>query len=254
MYYGGHVREIEDIGELKSLGMDFGEVVIKNEASRSYWGSNKISSNAGDGFFLLAHGPHEGNPNSLENLEKNYLPALRETVLTARRMGINFLTTHLWMDSRYVSAEIISAKIRALNELREFGRQEGVTVSLENLSESRADLEAILSVIPDLALTLDIGHAELLTDLNRSFEIISDFGHSIKHLHVHDNRGGVGVKDDLHLPLGEGIIDFEGIFRELHERGYDRTITLELKPEEIKSSLIFLRNLIDRIAKTSAVN
>jgi sugar phosphate isomerase/epimerase len=56
-------------------------------------------------------------------------------------------------------------------------------------------------------------------------------------MHVHDNRGGVRLEDDLHLPLGQGNIDYPAIFTELKLRGYDSTITMELKPEELNQSL-----------------
>lgn len=247
MLYGSHVRKLEDIDWLESNGLDFGEVVLKDIESREYWKSNSCFCARRKAFFLIAHGPHEGNPNSLENLHGNYMPSLRDTVLTVSRIGIHFLTTHLWMDSRHVLPEIIEAKIKALCELSRFGKNEGVTISLENLSESSSDFRTVLSEIPDLAITLDIGHGQLLTRINRSFEIIRDFGQSVKHVHVHDNVGGQGVKDDLHLPIGEGTIDFEAIFQALVKSGYDGTMTLELKPEELLSSLALTKEMVSRI-------
>lgn len=51
-------------------------------------------------------------------------------------------------------------------------------------------------------------------------------------------------KADLHLPIGEGVIDFKGVFSRLRAMGYDRTITLELKPPEIEASLPGVRKLL----------
>jgi len=39
---------------------------------------------------------------------------------------------------------------------------------------------------------------------------------------------GFDYKEDSHLPIGAGIIDFERIMRELKEARYDETITLEV--------------------------
>ena len=50
---------------------------------------------------------------------------------------------------------------------------------------------------------------------------------------MHDNHGGKTVKDDLHLPLGEGRVDYPRIFSMLSEKGYRHTVTMELKPEEM---------------------
>ena len=249
MLYGGHVKTLEDIQWLKSHHLDFGEVVLKNAESLEFWKSHETGCRGENGFFLVAHGPHEGDPNSYDNLQNNYMPILKETVRTASQMGINFLTTHLWMDSRYVKPEMIESKIEALMILWEFGRNEGVAISLENLSESTTDLERAISAIPGLNLTLDVGHGQLLTETNRSFEIIRDHASHVKHVHMHDNMGGIGVKDDLHLPLGNGIVDFEGIFTALIRSGYSGTITLELKPEELEVSLPVAKSMAGRISK-----
>ena len=125
-----------------------------------------------------------------------------------------------------------------------FGRENGVLISLENLSETATDLGPLLEAVPDLGLTLDVGHGQLLTDTNTSFDIIENLSASIKHIHLHDNRGGRGVKDDLHLPLGEGIIDFHGIFERLVKKGYNGTVTLELEKEVLESSRKRIRQIV----------
>lgn len=120
-------------------------------------------------------------------------------------------------------------------------------LSLENLSESASDLEFALSNMPNGSITLDIGHAQLLTTTNRAFDIIERLASNVRHVHVHDNSGGDGVKDDLHLPVGDGIIDFEGIIRYLLSSGYDNTMTLELKRHELEVSRIKLNHIVDRV-------
>jgi sugar phosphate isomerase/epimerase len=63
-------------------------------------------------------------------------------------------------------------------------------------------------------------------------------------IHLHDNRGGDSHTDDLHLPPGEGVIDFKGLFEALHRIHYDRTVTLELKPHEIRQCLTYVSELV----------
>jgi sugar phosphate isomerase/epimerase len=43
-------------------------------------------------------------------------------------------------------------------------------------------------------------------------------------VHANDNFG----KEDAHLPIGAGIIDFERILKELKDTQYDETTTLEV--------------------------
>jgi sugar phosphate isomerase/epimerase len=147
------------------------------------------------------------------------------------------------MDSRFVHGHQIAEKKAVFKELFYYAADKQVAISLENLSESSSDLEFALEEIPEASITLDIGHGQLLTQENRSFEIIRRLGNRIRHVHAHDNSGGLGVKDDLHLPIGDGIIDFEAIIKELLASGYDKTITLELKQHELLSSREKLRDI-----------
>jgi len=51
--------------------------------------------------------------------------------------------------------------------------------------------------------------------------------------HAHDNNGGTSVKDDLHLPLGEGSVDYKAILKAIVGQGYDSTITMEVKTKDM---------------------
>ena len=85
---------------------------------------------------------------------------------------------------------------------------------------------------------------EALIDLGLEFaEIPIENINRIKHLHLHDNLGGNAPTVDLHLPPGKGTVDFTALFEGLRKAGYQGTATLELKPEEIRSCLEFIRAL-----------
>jgi sugar phosphate isomerase/epimerase len=245
MLYGGHVKSIDDIDFLQSLKFDLGEVVFRNAESRAYWRDSGITNGFGSGFFLIGHGPQEGPPNDIDHLWKIYYHDLQQTVDAAHRLGIEFLTIHLWLDPRFVRPEAREQKKRFLKDICAYGKQKGVLISLENLSETATDFRPIFEALPDLGLTLDVGHAQLLTDVNTSFDIIEHLSARIKHIHLHDNRGGRGEKDDLHLPIGDGIIDFHGIFDALLKKGYDRTITLELEREDLVMSREKITRIVD---------
>jgi sugar phosphate isomerase/epimerase len=106
----------------------------------------------------------------------------------------------------------------------------GVTLCIENmfpqahfLSQPH-EFQSVFEAFPELRLTLDIGHANLGGGKNKSSEFIQRYGYRIGHVHANDNFG----KQDNHLPIGAGIIDFGRILRELKEAQYDETITLEV--------------------------
>jgi sugar phosphate isomerase/epimerase len=60
---------------------------------------------------------------------------------------------------------------------------------------------------------------------NTTEELLAHFGPRIRHVHLHDNKGGTA---DLHLPLGSGTMDFRRQLAALKSIGYDGTITLEV--------------------------
>jgi sugar phosphate isomerase/epimerase len=122
-----------------------------------------------------------------------------------------------------------------------------MVISLENLSETAEDLANILDAIPELGITLDVGHGQLLSPINTSFAIMDHLINHIRHLHFHDNRGGDGVDDDLHLPIGDGIVDFRGILTILSNKGYDHTLTLELENKDLIESRAKVRTLLNDI-------
>jgi len=83
----------------------------------------------------------------------------------------------------------------------------------------------ILAKFPTVNLLLDIGHAHIEdAGGKKCLRFIEMFHGRIGHLHVSDHFG----KEDQHLPIGAGIIDFSKIVKALKGIGYDDTITLEV--------------------------
>ena len=58
----------------------------------------------------------------------------------------------------------------------------------------------------------------------RIFELISRFPDQLGHVHVSDNFG----KEDNHLPIGTGTVDFSRVADSLTNVGYDDTVTFEV--------------------------
>jgi sugar phosphate isomerase/epimerase len=106
----------------------------------------------------------------------------------------------------------------------------GMTLCIENMFPQAHflskphEFQEVFESFPDLRLALDIGHANLGGGKNKSSEFIHQYGYRISHIHANDNFG----KEDNHLPVGAGIIDFEKILKELNEAQYDETLTLEV--------------------------
>ena len=87
------------------------------------------------------------------------------------------------------------------------------------------DFVRILAKFPSLKITLDTGHANIGSKAEkRCLDFIREFPDRIGHVHVSDNFG----KEDNHLPVGAGIIDFPRIVKALSGIGYDQTVTFEV--------------------------
>ena len=246
---GGTARSPEHVAFLHGLGLQFAEIDMANPSRFSNVISEYRDLKEKLGISYVCHGPREGDPNDLYRLEKEYLPKVLGILPLMRELEMPILTLHLWLDPRFVKAESITFKIDLLGKIIHEASERRIAVCLENLSETASHLSAAFEALPALKLTLDLGHAQLLTEVNTSVDFIERYTERIRHVHVHDNRGGDSALDDLHLVPGEGIIDFDKILQKLKEMCYDRTMTLELKPPEIERCLgdvkmLLLRNML----------
>jgi sugar phosphate isomerase/epimerase len=142
-------------------------------------------------------------------------------------------------------AFFIQQNLKSIHELLPTARDQGIGLMIENVPgefNTRAQLAELLDPVPELGLHLDIGHCNLLVPSNSAEEILRAYGNRIRHVHIHDNKGGYA---DLHLPLGVGSIDFKPSLRALQLWGYDSTITLEVFAED-HSYLAYSRDVLRR--------
>lgn len=149
------------------------------------------------------------------------------------RVGVKWINLHPDRHAPFHSRSfIIQQNLKSITELLPTARDCGVGLMVENVPgefNSRPQLADLLEALPEVGLHLDIGHCNLQVPANTAEELIRVYGDRIKHVHIHDNKGGYA---DLHLPLGAGSIDFVGPLRGLHAWGYDSTITLEVFSED----------------------
>jgi sugar phosphate isomerase/epimerase len=244
MLIGGHLASRNDAEFLLAEKFDFGEVVFRNDSEFGLLPQDITQPGAWGPLPLLGHAPREGNPSDLRNIWEVYFPRILNCTELAGRAGISLLTVHLWMDTRFIAADIIAEKRRFLREAVTHATKHGVTLGLENLSESAQDMANTIDAAPGLAITLDVGHAQLLQAENTSVSIIRLCGSAVRHLHLHDNRGGNSVKDDLHLPIGHGVIDFPSVLAELQNACYEGTATLEVEQRDLVSCRATLMSLL----------
>ncbi len=197
-----------------------------------------------------------------------YLP-LASALKELRRAAVNELCRCLekfseigakWMNVHpdrftpmHERAFYIKHDIESLHELIESGKRLGVGVMIENLPgdfNNAAQLGELLDPLPDLGLHLDIGHANLMVPFNTTEEIMNAYGSRLRHVHLHDNKGGHA---DLHLPLGTGTVPLETSVKALKKAGYDGTVTLEVFTPD-RHYLSYSRDVLRRTWDAAVVN
>lgn len=226
---GGRAHSNNQIRQVGELGYPYAEIDLydPDRLSRKIDVLKALQDEYG--IYYLAHYPNEDNPLDIEVLRTRFLPKMTALFELSRQLGVTKGTLHFWIDRRRAPSGLIPEKIELLSKLTSLAAAQGVQLCIENLSERHDSFSAAFEAIPELGMTLDIGHAQLLASRNTSFDFIANNFSRIRHVHVHDNRGGVNVEDDLHLALGEGIVDYAEILGSLLGRGYNSTLTMEVK-------------------------
>jgi sugar phosphate isomerase/epimerase len=119
----------------------------------------------------------------------------------------------------------------------------GMQIMVENTPGAYSSFEGLKSIfdrVPGLGFHLDVGHA--FVRRRRLNQLLSAFKDRLTHVHLSDNRG----REDDHLPLGAGNIDWEQVIKALKTAGYDGTFTIEVfsqDPRYVLASRDKLREL-----------
>ncbi len=169
---------------------------------------------------------------------------VKRSLELASAVGVNVVTVHpgLYSPLAIYCDDILELSLDSLKRLKITAEDFGVKLAVENLPEMWLTLcsepEEIKELLQnsDLGFCLDIGHAYTAGRLQDFLEF------SIKpvNVHLHDNEGG----DDIHLPLGDGEIDFQNILKNLKD--YDGNFVIEGRgTEELRKSKKFLKRLIN---------
>jgi sugar phosphate isomerase/epimerase len=223
---------IDEMAWMAEMGMEFIDLTIEPPAAASWRLDPKAICRAlqrtglpvvgHTAFYLPLASPFEG-------IRCAAVEELRACLRIFAEIGARWMNIH---PDRHIPMHdrrfFIERNLQSLRELLPDAESCGVGLMIENLPgdyNSAPQLSELLDPIPELGLHLDIGHANLLVPRNTTEEILRAYGSRLRHVHLHDNRGG---HEDLHMPLGAGNVDVPAAVRALKQCGYDGTITLEV--------------------------
>jgi len=150
----------------------------------------------------------------------------------AKELGIDKMTIH----TEFLFAvhkdrkKFIDQTIGTLGSISDECDGMGIKLLVENFNDQSftvSDFERLMKETK-VGMTLDIGHANMVGKNGDGIrEYLKMFEKRIEHVHVHDNFG----KEDNHLPLGVGYINWEQTVKEL-KKFYDKTITIEVHAKD----------------------
>lgn len=115
-------------------------------------------------------------------------------------------------------------------------RELGCVIAVENIFEKEpSTLRGLLEAIDDPCFRhcFDVGHWNMFTRVTME-EWFAELGPYMAEIHIHDNHG----RADEHLPLGEGLIDFDHLFTLLKSDAPNAVWTIEAHSvEHLKRAL-----------------
>ncbi|MHB0914992.1 MAG: sugar phosphate isomerase/epimerase family protein [Thermoleophilia bacterium] len=233
--FGGQSASLEGIEFLVAHGFDFVDLNLNEMDKIRQEEQQMLAAAERGGLFFVAHAP------DLRVDDADGRARIEEAISYSARFRPRTITIHPILGPSSNTPESIEEKFVQIGRLAVLASGFGARIACENTAEDPGDMRALLERHPEVVLTLDVGHGELLGDRNKAFGYIETWPDRIGHVHIHDNVGGSTQYDDLHLPLGEGRIDFAGIMAGLGGLPREITITFEMPRQKAWESLLWLR-------------
>jgi len=184
----------------------------------------------------------------LESLRKAAWREMGWALEVLAELGASKVTVHPDKSIPFAlgSKEVLKRNLESLEKIEAMAKPLGLQVLVENMDRTFNTWEQIqeaLTLLPELGFHLDVGHANLNVERNRTEEFLKAFRNRLAHVHFSDN---FGKSEDLHLPLGAGTINWPRIIGLLKKSGYDGTITLEVFSPD-RRYLLFSRDKLREI-------
>jgi sugar phosphate isomerase/epimerase len=241
---------LKEIAWIASLGFDFIDLTLEPpaaEARRLDLSAVRVALDD-HGLKVVGHTAYYLPLCSpFESLRRAAVQELKMCLEAFAQLGAQWMNLHPDRQAPLHDRKfIIDRNLQSIRELLTTAQELGVGLMIENLPgnfNTARQVSELLEPLPELGLHLDIGHANLLVELNSTDELLAAYGKRLRHVHLHDNKGG---NADLHLPLGSGTLETDHYVRSLQAVGYDETITLEVftaDPHHLAYSLQVLRQL-----------
>ncbi|MBN2230973.1 MAG: sugar phosphate isomerase/epimerase [Candidatus Thorarchaeota archaeon] len=251
MQIGTYARTDEQIAYALKGKLDYIDLRMDYEHQINFREAKRILDDAGVPITVHLPSDPEWKPT---DITQDIAPFLE----LGQDLEAEFLTFHSPLSTLLYSDDEIDLFLESFSLVYDASKEMGVKLAIETLIHYYTELILFFDQFSEVKMVLDIGHGQILSSQNRVMSHIDSFFDKIEMINVHDNSACDSYKDDIakrvlseishielremarkcdeHLPIGEGTIDFEPIFRSLKQRGYDgRFLMLSRDPLAFQS-------------------
>jgi sugar phosphate isomerase/epimerase len=196
------------------------------------------------GINVSVHGPlYDLNPGSQDTIIRdytkfNFMRALNISSLLKARVVVFHLGFNPLIPSDY-REDWLATSLKTLRPVVNHAKRLGIIIAVENMFLSTPYLlKQVIDMIdsPNMRVCLDVGHVNVYSTVPLA-EWIDVLWEYVAKIHINDND----AQNDLHLPFGEGNIDFQEVYRLIRKKGIKAQMTLEMTPEKLPQTLDYIR-------------
>ena len=241
MIYGASTNPCNDIiselRKIKSLGFDYAEIIAEQPRNLS---ENLLKKSDAIKKVLetfpfpknhIVHAPYWTDLSSLhKDVVEGWMKEIKKIsnfcdVIEIDKINFHARVFGMMLYDHKAKEMTIRKLIENFKKIREISK---CKIVLENGCSSKreiCDLNDFKRIVEgaDIYVNVDIGHAFVVGGMNEIKKYLLTFQDRIVHMHIHDNSG----KEDEHLSIGRGKIDFKKFIELLKEINYQGTMTIE---------------------------
>lgn len=165
-----------------------------------------------------------GSP--VPRLRQAAIDSVTETFDMFATLGAKWVNVHIARGGKLFNHEdIVRWNGESFAQIAEHAVPYGLNIMVEHPANPEFKVTDICTVLNSdmrLGFHLDVGHAYVGGD--RLSGLLKALGSRLVHVHLSDNQ----CRQDDHLPLGTGRINWPEAIRLIKQTGYDDTVTLEV--------------------------
>ena len=175
----------------------------------------------------------------------------------AKLLGVQNVVTHMGFIPENPNDPEFVPFCDAVRVVAEHCKQNGQYLLFETGQETPVTMLRCFEQVgtDNLGVNLDTANLILYGKAN-PVDALDVFGKYVRNLHAKDGCYPTNGHDlGEEMPIGQGKVDFEAVFRKLHDLGYDSFVTIEREisgdrqTEDILAAKTYLSQIIDRVYK-----